>query len=402
MSIFETLLVSLEALFANKLRSMLTMLGVIIGIAAVIAMMALGEGAQRSVEARLASMGTNVLSVRPGQTTGPRGVRTQAPLTMDDAMALRDGGELVGLVSPELESRQQVESQGRNASLSVTGVWNTYFEVQNFKLAAGRLINDSDEDARRRVVVVGALAGQELGIPSSRLLGETIRVKGTSFEVVGVLAERGGAGFSNPDEGIFVPLSTARYRIVGTDNIRNISVQTVSAEAKPQAMHEIDRILRREHRLRPGADADFSIRDNATLVETMQETTQTFSFLLAGIAAISLLVGGIGIMNIMLVSVTERTREIGLRKALGAQRSDILLQFLTESLVLCVLGGAVGIGVGVGGSMMLEHFAGWETFVAPESILLAFGFSAVVGIFFGLWPARRASGLAPIEALRFE
>jgi len=401
MPFLETILISIEALFANKLRSALTMLGVIIGIAAVIAMMALGEGAQQSVSQRLASLGTNVLSIRPGQARGGA-VRAQATLTLDDAVALRDADPPVGLVSPEMESRIQVEYGGRNASLSVIGVWDTYFEVNTFKLAAGRLLNDSDEEARRRVAVVGALAGAQLGLSSDQLLGETVKIKGVSFEVVGVLAERGGSGFSNPDEGLFIPLATARYRVVGTDSIRTISVQAPSAEALQSSMLAIDSVLRREHRLRPGTDPDFNIRDNTSMLETMQETTNTFSFLLAGIAAISLLVGGIGIMNIMLVSVTERTREIGLRKALGAQRRDIMLQFLTESLVLCVLGGALGIALGVGGSRLLEHFAGWSTIVAPNAILMAFGFSAVVGIFFGLWPARRAASLAPIEALRFE
>ena len=217
-----------------------------------------------------------------------------------------------------------------------------------------------------------------------------------------MLKEKGSQGFSNPDEGLFIPLSTAQYRVVGTENIRTIAVKAPSAEALGATMVEIDRVLRREHRLRPADPADFNIRDNTSMLETMQETTQTFSFLLAGIAAISLLVGGIGIMNIMLVSVTERTREIGLRKALGAEPKDILLQFLAESLVLCTLGGAIGIALGIGGSKLLQTLAGWTTVVAPEAILMSFGFSAVVGIFFGLWPARRAANLAPIEALRFE
>lgn len=401
MPFLETILISIEALFANKLRSALTMLGVIIGIAAVIAMMALGEGAQQSVSQRLASLGTNVLSIRPGQARGGA-VRAQATLTLDDAVALRDADPPVGLVSPEMESRIQVEYGGRNASLSVIGVWDTYFEVNTFKLAAGRLLNDSDEEARRRVAVVGALAGAQLGLSSDQLLGETVKIKGVSFEVVGVLAERGGSGFSNPDEGLFIPLATARYRVVGTDSIRTISVQAPSAEALQSSMLAIDSVLRREHRLRPGTDPDFNIRDNTSMLETMQETTNTFSFLLAGIAAISLLVGGIGVMNIMLVAVTERVREIGLRKALGATARAVRRQFLVEAGVLGAVGGLVGVGVGVGGAFLLPGLIDQPVSVSPLATVAAIGVALVIGIGFGVYPAGRAARLTPIDALRGE
>jgi putative ABC transport system permease protein len=399
---FEILRVALAAVVANKLRSLLTTLGVVIGIAAVITMVALGEGAQRSVEERLGSLGANLLTVRPGQSFFGGVGRGQARLTVEDAEALLEDPRAIAAVAPELESRLQVEAGADNANLSVVGTWPSYFEVNNFSLAEGRLFTAAEDRGRRRVAVLGALAGDQLGVPSAALLGETVRVRGISFEVIGVLAEKGSQGFSNPDESVYVPLGTAQLRVMGTDSVRSIGVQATSPKAMDRAMAEIDRVLRREHRLLPGAEADFNVRDQATLLATVQETTETFSFLLAGIAAISLLVGGIGIMNIMLVSVTERTREIGLRKSLGARRRDILLQFLIESLVLCLVGGALGLGAGAGGSLLLRRMAGWNVAVAPEAVLLAFGFSAAVGIFFGLWPARRAAALEPIEALRWE
>ena len=402
MLLLEILRVALTSILANKMRSLLTALGVVIGIAAVITMVALGEGAQRAVQNRLAGLGINLLTVRPGQSFFGGVGRGQAKLTIDDAEALRDHGGSILAVAPELESRFQVEHGSENANLSIMGTWPSYFEVQNFQLAEGRLFTPAEDRGRRRVAVLGALAGDSLGTTSAALLGQTIRIRGVPFSVIGVLAEKGSAGFFNPDESVYIPLGTAQLRVMGTDALRSIGVQATTERDMGEAMVEIDQVLRREHRIAPGADPDFNVRDQATLLSTFQETTQTFSFLLAGIAAISLLVGGIGIMNIMLVSVTERTREIGLRKAVGARKRDILLQFLIESMVLCLAGGALGLAVGAAGSELLHRMAGWDVAVAPEAVLLAFGFSAAVGIFFGLWPARRAAGLDPIEALRYE
>jgi len=403
MQIGETLRVAFDAVIANKLRSLLTMLGVIIGIAAVITMVALGEGAQRSVQDRMEALGTNVLTVRAGQSMFGGVDRGQQTLTIDDAKALAKDPHYVAAVAPEMSSQLQIESGSANANLSVTGTWPSYFPVNNNQLLAGRLFGDAEESGRRRVAVLGSQVGSRLGgVSTESLVGQSIRIRGISFEVVGVLREKGAQGPSNPDENVYIPLSTAQLRVMGSDRIRSIGVQAIDDRSMDLAMSEIDQVLRRAHRIRPGEDADFNIRDQASLLSTFQETAKTFSFLLAGVAAISLLVGGIGIMNIMLVSVTERTREIGLRKSLGARRRDILLQFLIESLVLCLAGGALGLAFGFGGSFALQHMAGWNMAVSPSAVALAFAFSAAVGIFFGLWPARRAASLAPIEALRYE
>jgi putative ABC transport system permease protein len=402
MLLTEVFRVAMEAIRANKLRSFLTALGIIIGIAAVITMVALGEGAQRSVQERLQGLGTNVLTVRPGQEFMGGVDRGEARLTGEDARALLREPRAILRVSPEMQRRLQVEIGTANANIQVVGIWPSYIDIQNHMVAEGRMFTDAEERGRRRVAVLGAMVGQTLGTTSEALVGETIRIRGIPFEVVGVLAEKGQVGFGSPDENLYIPLATAQFRVFGTDRVQTVHVQAVGEREVDAAIAEIDTVLRREHRLRPAQTSDFTIRNQATLLETFQATTRTFSFLLAGIALVSLLVGGIGIMNIMLVSVTERTREIGVRKALGARRRDILLQFLIEALVLCLAGGAIGILTGLGGAMTLQRMAGWNTAVSPEAVVVAFLFSAAVGVFFGLWPARRAASLDPIEALRYE
>ena len=401
----ETVKVAFSAIRANKMRSMLTMLGIVIGIAAVITMVALGEGAQRSVQERLQALGTNVLTVNPGQQQFGGVDRGEgARLTVDDATALLRDPRAIKAVSPEMSRNQQLEFSGNNANAQVVGVWPSYFGINNHETTMGQLFSEGDNRGRRRVAIVGARLGERLNIDTYSLVGKTILVRGIAFDVVGVLKEKGqGTGFGgSPDERIYIPLATAQFRIFGQNRVNNIQVQANSPDDMNRAMSEIERTLRREHRIRPGEASDFTIRNQATLLSTFEETTRTFSFLLAGIAIVSLVVGGIGIMNIMLVSVTERTREIGVRKALGARRRDIMLQFLIEALVLCVAGGVIGLGLGVAAAFGMAKLAAWNTVVAPQSAMLAIGFSAFIGIFFGLWPARRAASLDPIVSLRYE
>jgi len=399
----EIIRVALGAIAANKMRSFLTTLGIIIGIAAVITMVSLGEGAQRSVQDRLQSMGTNVLTVRPGQNMFGGVDRGDARLTAKDAEALMLTPRHIRNVAPEMERRQQVVVGANNASLSILGTWPSYFGIQNVEIEYGRAFTEGEERGRRTLAVLGARAGERLGTPvTAALIGQRISIRGIPFEVIGVAKEKGSQGFQNPDETIYIPLSTAQFRVFGSEWVRSIAVQVTSEEQMDQALAEIDQVLRRAHRIRPGEVSDFNVRDQTSLLSTFEETTKTFTFLLAGIAAISLLVGGIGIMNIMLVSVTERTREIGIRKALGAKRRDILMQFLLESLTLCVAGGALGCAMGIGGAMLMSNMAGWNVAISPASVGWAFAFSAAVGVFFGMWPARRAASLDPIVSLRYE
>ena len=397
----EILRVALTSIRGNLFRAALTMLGVIIGVAAVITMLALGTGAQRAVEQQLEALGANVITV----TTWMRfaqGIAREQALTTDDAVALRNEARNVSAVAPEQSSRQQVKLRNRNLSLSVIGTSQDHAVVNGFELQAGRMLTAIDDSSRRRVAVLGGEVPEQLGTTAEALLGRSILIKSLPFEVVGVYGKKGAIGFGNPDDDIYIPVSTSEFRVVGNDRVQNIAVQVAPGVEPAQAMVEIERVVRREHGLAPGADNDFTVVDRKQFLATQQQTTQILSFLLAGIAGVSLVVGGIGIMNIMLVTVTERTREIGIRKALGATRANILTQFLTESVVLCVLGGLLGMALGSGAARALAKFAGWQTYVTLDALLLAFAFSAGVGLVFGLWPARRASKLDPIAALRYE
>jgi putative ABC transport system permease protein len=328
----------------------------------------------------------------------------RAPLTLDDARAIEEGARSILAVQPEMSRNLQVQHGSGNTNTSVVGTSANYLEVRNFRIATGRMFRESEDAGRKRVAVLGPQVLTDLGVADpATLLGESVRIDGIWFEVVGVLASRGQTGgFQNQDDQVLIPIQTARYRVIGNDRLRSINLLSASEDDIPLTMAEATRILRREHRLRPGQADDFTIRNQADFLTALGETTQVFTYLLAGIAAVSLLVGGIGIMNIMLVSVTERTREIGIRKALGATPVNILLQFLIEAVVLCLIGGVIGIGVGIGTAVILSRTLGWNTSVGPESVAIAFGFSAFVGIVFGVWPARRAAGMDPIDALRYE
>ena len=402
----EIIAVALGALRANKLRSMLTMLGIVIGVAAVIAMVALGTGAQTAVKDRISALGTTLLTVSPGQQRGMGVVimDQQVKLTMDDASALDERGEYILAVQPEMSRSLQVTWQNKNTNVQVVGTTSNYPTVRKYELAAGRMFTSQEDQAMQRVAVLGPAVAMNMGLQSTdALLDENIRIRGVQFRVIGVLKSKGQTGFGmNPDEQILIPINTARFRVLGTDRLRSIGLLAESEERIPDAMASIQKVLRREHRLGTGRPDDFQMRSQADFLNTLGETTQVFTYLLSGIAAVSLLVGGIGIMNIMLVSVTERTREIGIRKALGATRSAILLQFLIEAVVLCCLGGLIGIVVGSGGATLLSNLFQWNTKISPAAIGLAFAFSAIVGLIFGVWPARRAATLDPIVALRYE
>ena len=405
----ETIGVALGALRANKLRSFLTMLGVVIGVGAVIAVVALGRGASQSVQARMSALGTTLLSVSPGQIFAPGGVSSgadRAPMTVDDAKALDSAslaGGAIAAVEPEMQKQLQVQYLNTNTNTTVLGTSANYLDVRKYQIAYGKMFTEGDDRASKRVAVLGAAIPDNLSVPAQTLVGQNVRIGGFLFEVIGVLASKGNSGgFGNPDDQVLVPITTAQFRLFGTDRLRQIGVLAASEAEIPNAMADIQRVLRREHRLRVGVPDDFQIRSQADFLNTLGETTQIFTFLLSGIAAVSLLVGGIGIMNIMLVSVTERTREIGVRKALGATPKNILLQFLIEAVVLCLLGGVGGIAFGWIGAVALAKFGNFNTSVAPSSILLAFFFSGFVGILFGVWPARRAASLDPIQSLRYE
>ncbi len=404
MLVGETIAVAFQSIRANKLRAGLTMLGIIIGVAAVITMVALGSGAQKAIEDRIAALGANILTVFPGQ--GFRGgiaFNDKTAITTDDYEALRRDAKLLKAVVPELQSNQQIQFGSQNINTAVLGTTAQYVPMHNYTIPYGRMFTDGDEQARQRYAVLGASVPEMLGGNPAAMIHQTMLVRGVPFEIIGVLSSKGSSGsFSNPDEQILIPLQTAQFRINGTKRIRSLSVQVSDGVPVQQGMVDMERVLRREHKIRPGADNDFQVRNQQDFLATQQQATQVFTSLLASIAAVSLIVGGIGIMNIMLVSVTERTREIGVRKALGATRMNIMLQFLIEALVLCLTGGVIGILLGTGAAVMLSRLAHWNVLVSLTSIFVAFAFSAIIGLFFGIWPARRAASLDPITALRYE
>jgi putative ABC transport system permease protein len=408
MNILRTSRIALRALSRNKMRSFLTALGIIIGVGAVIAMVSLGEGAKRGVEERFNSLGTNLLNVFPGSrshhgiSSGGGGWQS---LKVEDAEAIAVQCDAVLYVSPSASTRAQVIYANKNWNTSVQGVGARYPEVRNWEMEAGAFFDESQVAAAGKVCVLGTEVKKTL-FENEDPLGKIIRVKGIPFRVLGILKSKGEAGgFFNRDDVIVVPYTTVMKRLSREDHINSIDVQAVSMERTAEAKQQIEELLRIRHKIAPGAEDDFQVRNMSEIAEGAAQSTQIMGILLGSIAGISLLVGGIGIMNIMLVSVTERIREIGIRMAVGAREKDILLQFLTEAIVLSFLGGALGVIFGVASSKLMKYipiFAEWKTVVSPQAILLAFAFSASVGIFFGFYPARKASKLDPIEALRYE
>jgi len=394
---------AVRALLANRVRTILSMLGILIGVAAVVAMLALGSGARQSIEAQLASMGSNLLVVRPGSRQ-VHGVSLEAGavtrLTLEDAREIRTLPAVVR-VAPSVSGRGQITAGNKNWNTQVLGTTPEYAVSRASVPVIGRFFTEEEERARARVVVLGQTVVRELFGEASPV-GESLMINRVPFQVIGVLPEKGATTWRDQDDVIVVPLSTAMRRLLGKDYADSIDVEVASAAQLDSAQEAISDLIIKQHHLPPSRQDTFEIRNMAELQAALSETSRTMSWLLASIAAISLLVGGIGIMNIMLVSVTERTREIGLRKAVGARRQDILSQFLIESVVISLAGGLVGILLGWSITLAMATLAGWATALSVWSILLAVGFSAGVGIIFGLWPARKAASLNPIDALRYE
>ena len=402
-----------SAVTVNKVRSGLTMLGIVIGIASVIALQAVGQGAQSSIQSSIQSIGSNLLIIMPGAqrsfgSTVSAGRGSAQTLTPDDATAIRQLSG-VAAVSPEVSGRYQVLYRGTNTNTSVMGVVSAYPQVRNVQVAQGEFITDADVAAVNRVAVIGPTVLQDLfGTTNATAtpdmaIGQTIRIKNIDFKVVGVTLSKGGSGFNNQDNVIYVPLVTAQHFLVGNVSyVTEVDVEAVDLSVMTEAQSDITNLLLARHNISDPTLADFNVLNQADIVAAASSVTGTFTTLLAAIAGISLLVGGIGIMNMMLTTVTERTREIGLRKAVGAKRKDITLQFLAESVMLTFVGGVVGIILGWFIAFFVTYFTSIATSISLSSIVLAFGVSAVIGIVFGYYPARRAAGLSPIEALRYE
>jgi len=393
--------VGIKSLLASKLRSILAMLGIIIGVGAVIAMLAIGSGAQKQVMDRFNAMGTNLLIVQPGQR-GSHGVTSglQQNLTLEDAQAIAREVPGVAMLAPIVQGSAQIKYANRNARTTVVGTATTYLRVRDIQLDRGRPFTEGEIDRMARVAIIGPTAATNI-FGASDALGETIKANGINFQVIGVTKPK-GEGWMSPDDRITVPYTVAMQLLFGVTNLRQIEVQAADGADLAAVQEGITRLLRREHRIAQEADADFQVTNMADIRESANEVTGIFKYLLGGIAAISLLVGGIGIMNIMLVTVTERTREIGIRKAIGARDAHILLQFLIESVIMSGLGGMIGLGVGSGAALLIAKYSPLSTVLDLTSALMSMGVAAGVGIFFGFYPAWRASRLDPIQALRYE
>lgn len=407
MTIADILQETLVAISANKARSGLTILGIVIGISSVIAMVAIGAGAQGSIQSSIQSIGSNLIMVMPGAQRGvgmqvSSGRGAAKTLTQEDADAISTQITLAKAVAPELTGRYQITAKGKNTNTSVAGVTNTYPSVRNIAIDQGSFITEQNLRSLSKVAVLGPTASTDLFGEDINPIGQTIRIKSIEFKVIGVTQTKGGSGFGSQDDMIFIPLTSAQRFLAGSNYVSTISVQAADSESMPTIQQAITDLLLTRHHISDSTLADFSTINQADILATASSITDTFTILLAAIAGISLLVGGIGIMNMMLTTVTERTREIGLRKAIGAKKWDINRQFLVEAIALTFLGGLIGVILGWSIAFGVTYFGILQTKVSLYSVLLAFGVSAAIGIIFGYYPARRAANLNPIEALRYE
>jgi len=396
--------VASQSILKNKMRTLLTMLGIVIGVGAVIVMVAVGNGAQTMIKQQISSLGTNLIIIMPGSGVmggANQGAGTFNKLTVADAEKLKREGTMLSAVSPVVSTRTQVIGGSGNWRTSINGVSTDFLTIRDWSVTSGAFFEDADVKAGRKIAVIGATVANNL-FPGGDPVGAQIQIGHVPFTITGVLAAKGqNAGGQDQDDVVLVPYSTAQNRLSGNVRIGQILASATNADDVPAAQEEIKGIMRESHRLN-GADDDFTVRNQTEIAQAATSTTKVMSGLLAAIASISLLVGGIGIMNIMLVSVTERTREIGIRMAIGARGSDVLTQFLVESVAMSVLGGLVGLAAGYGGAALLGHITGWTTSTPPSAVAIAVGFSAAVGVFFGFYPARKAAALNPIQALRYE
>ena len=403
MSILESFANAIRGLLANKLRSILTMLGVIIGVGAIITTTAIGEGAKADITERIQTLGANILAVRPGQDRfrGRGSADSRKSLTVEDIAMLQERGKSFGYVTPELSNRAQVKYLNRNTNTTIVGTSPEYLVTANFTVEKGSFFTAHDIRYRQRVCVLGKTVADAL-FGQTEPVGKTVKIRNIGFHVLGVMKEKGASGWRNPDDQVFIPYSTAMKRVFGAEYLSSISIQANDENLLQTAEMEVTELLRKQHKIAANKELDFHVRNQAEFMETLEESSQTFTNMILGIAVVSLVVGGIGIMNIMLVSVTERTKEIGLRKAVGAQRTDILFQFLVESTTLALVGGIVGVGVGIIGAEAVPSLWGWRTEVSVVYGVLSFVVSALVGVFFGAYPAWKAAKLHPIDALRHE
>ncbi len=394
------------ALTANKVRTGLTMLGIIIGISSVIAMTAIGAGAQNSIQASIQSIGSNLIMVTPGATKtfgGPSGARGSAQtLTVADGQAIQSGVSNIANIAFDVTAREQVVAKGTNTNTSIVGTTSSYTTVRDVTVSDGSFISDENVSDNSRVAVIGPTVASTLFADGSEPVGQVVRINGTDFTIIGVTVAKGGSGFTNVDDTIYIPYTTAQHYLTGNQYLSEIDVSAASSDTTTQVQNDITTLLLSRHHISDPTQADFSTLNQASIVATASSVTGTFTILLAAVAGISLLVGGIGIMNMMLTTVTERTREIGLRKAIGAKKADISTQFLIESVMLTFTGGAIGIVLGWAIAFVVRETGILQTSVSWESILLAFGVSTLIGIVFGYYPAKRAASLNPIEALRYE